>query len=58
MRRKFFEEFSFKEDIELMNLEHQMKNNQITENKQNIGFNTDYLYNNVEQNMKQNEKKW
>ena len=58
MKREFFEDFGFKDDIEIMNLEHQMKANQITTNNQNIGFNTDFLYNNVEQNMKQNDKKW
>lgn len=58
MRREVFEEFSFKDDIEIMNLEHQMKANQMSTNNQNIGFNTDFLYNNVEQNMKQNDKEW
>lgn len=57
MKREVFEDFSFKDDIEIMNLEHQMKTNQMSTNNQNIGFNTDFLYNNVEQNMK-NEKKW
>ncbi len=57
MKREVFEDFTFKDDIEIMNLEHQMKANQMSTNNQNIGFNTDFLYNNVEQNMK-NEKKW
>lgn len=57
MRREVFEDFGFKDDIEIMKLEHQMKANQMSTNNQNIGFNTDFLYNNVEQNMK-NEKKW
>lgn len=53
MKKEIFDEFSFRDNIELMNLEHQM-NRQITNNANSIGFNTDFLYNNVEQK----EKKW
>ena len=48
MKREFFEEFSFKEEAELINLEYQMQNNQIINKETNIGFNNDYLYNNID----------
>ena len=48
MKREFFEEFSFKEEAELINLEYQMQNNQIINKETNIGFNNYYLYNNID----------
>lgn len=44
-----FDEYSFKDQIELMNINNQMKQNQ-QQNNQNIGFNEDNLYNLVENN--------
>ncbi len=42
-----FDDFNFKDQIEFMNLNNQMKQNQI-ENNHNIGFNNDELYNFIE----------
>lgn len=57
MRKEFFEEYSFKENAELMNLEHQMENYQKINKQQNIGFNNDILYENIEQEIyKRNDK--
>ncbi len=42
-----FNEKRFQEEIELMNIERQIKQNQM-ENVQTFGFNTDTLYNLVE----------
>lgn len=42
-----FDEIGFREEIELMNIERQIKENQM-ENVQTFGFNTDALYNLVE----------
>lgn len=39
-----FDEMEFKDEIELMNIENQMKQNQI-QNNQTLGFNADSLYN-------------
>ncbi len=46
-----FDEYGFKDQIELMNLNNQMKQNQL-ENNKNIGFNDDTLYNFIENNDK------
>ncbi len=43
-----FDEYSFKDQIELMNINNQMKQNQL-QNNQNMGFNNDILYNFIEQ---------
>ena len=43
-----FDEYSFKDQIEFMNINNQMKQNQL-QNNQNIGFNDDTLYNFIEQ---------
>ncbi len=42
-----FDDFNFKEQVELMNLNKQMQQNQL-EHNQNIGFNNDILYNFIE----------
>lgn len=44
-----FDEMGFKDEIELMNIERQMQQNQLT-NKQTLGFNIDTLYNSIENN--------
>ncbi len=44
-----FDDFDFKEEIELMNIEKQMQQNQ-TINNQTLGFNCDNLYNDIENN--------
>lgn len=50
-----YDEFNFKDDLEMMNLENQMKNNIITNAQNNtIGFNNDDLYNYVDKEI----KKW
>ena len=49
-----FDEYSFKDQIELMNINNQMKQNQL-QNNQNMGFNNDILYNFIEQD-KNNKK--
>lgn len=54
MKKEIFDDFNFRDDIELMNLENKMQNQQLTNNEQNIGFNSDFLYNNIEKE----EKKW
>lgn len=57
MKRDIFEEISFKDNAELINLEHQMKNNQFM-NCEEIGFNNDFLYNNMESKIQKDDKKW
>ncbi len=42
-----FDDFNFKDQAELMNLNMQMQQNQL-EHNQNIGFNEDTLYNFIE----------
>ena len=42
-----FDDFNFKDQIEFMNLNNQMKQNQLEDNH-NIGFNNDVLYNFIE----------
>ena len=42
-----FDEYSFKDQIEFMNINNQMKQNQLQNNKK-IGFNNDTLYNFIE----------
>ena len=44
-----FDEYTFKDQIEFMNINSQMKQQQL-ENNENIGFNNDTLYNFIEQN--------
>lgn len=58
MKRDIFEEFSFKDNAELINLEHQMKNNQFINSDEEIGFNNDFLYNNMENKIQKDDKKW
>lgn len=47
-----FDEFKFKEEIELMNIQRQMEQNQI-KNNQTFGFNLDTIYNEVDNNKTQ-----
>ncbi len=54
MKKEIFDDFNFRDDIELMNLQHQMKSQQLNNNEQSIGFNSDFLYNNIEKQ----DKKW
>ena len=43
-----FDEFSFQDEINLMNLNHQMENQQLKTNKNSsFGFNEDTIYNNI-----------
>lgn len=58
MKRDIFEEFSFKDNAELINLEHQMKNNQFINSDEEMGFNNDFLYNNMENKIQKDDKKW
>ncbi len=58
MKRDIFEEFSFKDNAELINLEHQMKNNQFMNSDEEIGFNNDFLYNNMESKIQKDDKRW
>lgn len=44
-----FDEISYKDEIELMNLQNQMQQNEI-KSKQTLGFNLDSLYNAIENN--------
>lgn len=44
-----FDEMSFKDEIELMNIERQMQQNQLN-NNQSFGFNMDTLYNLTDNN--------
>lgn len=44
-----FDEMKFQDEIELMNIEAQIKQNQIKDNK-TFGFNSDALYNAIENN--------
>ncbi len=57
MKRDIFEEFSFKDNAELINLEHQMKNNQFIKGEE-IGFNNDFLYNSMESKIQKDDKEW
>lgn len=45
-----FDEMNFQEEIELMNIERQTKQNYI-QNKETLGFNTDTLYNEIENKL-------
>lgn len=58
MKRDIFEEFSFKDNAELINLEHQMKNNQFMNSDEEIGFNNDFLYNSMESKIQKDDKEW
>ncbi|MDE5830655.1 MAG: hypothetical protein K2H53_03070 [Clostridia bacterium] len=42
-----FDEMNFQDEIELMNIERQTKQS-YTENKETLGFNSDALYNAIE----------
>lgn len=44
-----FDDFDFKDEIELINIEKQMQQNQAI-NNQTLGFNSDNLYNEIENN--------
>ena len=58
MKRDIFEEFSFKDNAELINLEYQMKNNQFMNSDEEIGFNNDFLYNSMESKIQKDDKEW
>lgn len=45
-----FDDFDFKDEIELMNIEKQMQQNHQSINNQTLGFNSDNLYNDIENN--------
>lgn len=45
-----FDDFGFKEEIDLMNLENQMTQQNQMQNKQTLGFNLDSLYNVIDNN--------
>lgn len=45
-----FDEMNFQDEIELMNIERQTKQNYI-ENRETLGFNTDELYNEIENKL-------
>lgn len=43
-----FDEIGFKDEIDLMNIERQMKQNYMKNNNQTMGFNLDQLYNTID----------
>ncbi len=43
-----FDEMKFKDEIELMNIQKQIQQSQVQNNKQTYGFNLDTIYNEVE----------
>lgn len=43
-----FDEIGFKDEIDLMNIERQMKQNYMQNNNQTMGFNLDQLYNTID----------
>ena len=45
-----FDEMNFQDEIELMNIERQTKQNYM-ENRETLGFNTDLLYNEIENRL-------
>lgn len=45
-----FDDFGYKEEIDLMNLENQILQQNQIQNKQTLGFNLDSLYNAIDKN--------
>ena len=48
-----FDDFGFKEEVDLMNLESQFLQQSQMQNKQTLGFNLDSLYNAIDNNEEQ-----